>query len=191
MWKVKAGLIKNGPGKGWSNSLGVHWAQDLSLEVIDVLTELLNLGSVLSQASCGLKKTREKCLKRHLNNSEWTASGDTLPCARASRATATMMATLMAAEWRRPAGKRARESFVLTSVLIPQVHETMCHQITVVQLTHTLTKLIRHHVTSSEYKPITLDSHITLTHAKGQGSPFKCWFKSETAHTLFNDPFIS
>lgn len=41
------------------DSLSVHRAQDLGLEVVDVLADLLDLGGVLSEASCASQEEPE------------------------------------------------------------------------------------------------------------------------------------
>lgn len=103
---------------------------------------------------------------KHLKSSKLTASGGTVPWARASRATATMTATFMAAEWRRPAGKHTGLESVVCLFwphfwlhrlyLWPRYsrvdfsgHEPMFHQITSVLVTHSLANIIWN---NSEYQ---------------------------------------
>lgn len=65
-------MLNNGPGEGRSNSLGIHGAHDLGFEAFDVLADFLKIGSILSEASCGLKERKPKgkraSLKPHLSN---------------------------------------------------------------------------------------------------------------------------
>lgn len=125
-----------------------------------------------------------------------------LPCARASRATATMAATFMAAERRRPAGETSSGA-----VCFHLRFDSTCCICGHVTFVRPFLFMGRCPATSRSSKWRTLEqslsdttsavlrtnrsplSHLLLTHVKDQGSPFNCWFKSKTA-LLFSMTFF-